>query len=150
MENDDLFERNEVEGHDETPPEWLDSAATACSFMVGSASRYGEDAEGACALLRDAGIPSQVVVEHQEEGPDLLCVMVPGSLSLKATSVLDLELFNPESEEIWRTHFAELSDDELRALSAEDLCAGLLDRAERLKRAYEEALASREANEPSP
>jgi hypothetical protein len=71
--------------------------------------------------------------------------MVPGALSLKATSVLDRDLFNEELEETWRTHFDELSDQELRDLHADDLCAGLLDRAARLKRVYEEALVRRQS-----
>jgi hypothetical protein len=63
--------------------------------------------------------------------------MVPAAFSLKASSVLDRHLFNPELEETWRTHFDELSDEELRRLNSDDLCAGLLDRAARLKRVYE-------------
>lgn len=134
----------------EAPPEvhaeWLASAAVACSFQVGSAQRYAEDAAHACAILEEAGIPSQVVGQHEEgAGPDLLEVMVPGSLSLKAASVLDCALFNAEMEETWRTHFERMSDEDLRALTAEDLCAGLLDRAARLKRVFEEEVARRRA-----
>jgi hypothetical protein len=82
-------------------------------------------------------------VTSEEEG--LLSVMVPGALSLKASSVLDRDMFNEELEETWRTHFDHLSDEELRALRPDELCAGLLDRATRLKRAYEEAVAQRRA-----
>jgi hypothetical protein len=136
----------ETGAHDGGPPDWLDTAATACSFQVGTGQRYAEDAERACTILRDAGIPSQVVSEHEDEGsPDLISVMVPGALSLKAESVLDRDLFNEEMEETWRAHFDELSNAELRALHVDDLCAGLLDRAKRLKRAYEEALARRKS-----
>jgi hypothetical protein len=71
--------------------------------------------------------------------------MVPGTLSLKAISILDRDLFNEEMEESWRAHFDELSDKELRVLHPDDLCAGRLDRAARLKRVYEEALAKRKA-----
>jgi hypothetical protein len=124
--------------------DWLKTAATVCSFEVGSGRRYAEDAEEACKVLADAGIPNQVVAEHLEgEGPDRLNVMVPGALSLKATSILERDLFNEELEETWRTHFEELSDEELCALGAEELCAGLLDCAARLKRVYEEALLRR-------
>jgi hypothetical protein len=126
----------------EVEPDWLETAATACSFQVGTPSRY--DAERACAILRNAGIPSQIVSQTGDGGtPDLINVMVPGALSLKASSVLDCELFNEELEETWRSHFDGLSDEELRALQPDDICAGLLDRAARLKRVYEEALARR-------
>jgi hypothetical protein len=136
------------DSHFEIPLDWLDTAATACSFQVGTARRYAEDADSACIILRDAGIPSQVVTEHQGDGsPDLISVMVPGALSLKATSVLDRDLFNRELEETWTTHFDELSDEELRALHPDDICAGLLDRAARLKRIYSEALARRKSAE---
>jgi hypothetical protein len=129
--------------HDGEAPDWLDTAATACSFQVGSGRRYTEDAERACEILRDAGIPSQVVHQHEDDGPNLLIVMVPGALSLKAESILDRDLFNEQMEETWRAHFDELPTEELRALHVDDLCAGLLDRAKRLKHAYEEALARR-------
>ena len=140
MEPDDT--KSEIDAH-EVPQDWLDTAATACSFQVGTGRRYAEDAEQACTILRDAGIPSQVVSQHEDGQPDSLNVMVPGALSLKAVSILDRDLFNEELEETWRAHFGELSDEDLRALRADDLCAGLLDRAARLKRVYEEALLHR-------
>ena len=134
----------EIHAHDEIEPDWFDTAATACTFQIGTGRRYAEDAERACTILRDAGIPSQVVNDHDEGGqPDSLSVMVPGALSLKASSVLDRDLFNEQLEEAWTSHFDQLSDKELRALQPDDICAGLLDRAARLKRVYEEALAQR-------
>jgi hypothetical protein len=140
----------EIDSHDEVSLDWLDTAVTACSFEVGSGRRYAEDAARACTILRDAGIPSQVVTEHQDGvSPDLISVMVPGALSLKATSVLDRDLFNEELEQTWRIHFQELSDEELRVLHADDLCAGLLDRAARLKRIYEEELVRRRSAAPA-
>jgi hypothetical protein len=135
----------EIEADEQVSPDWLDTAATACSFQVGTGQRYAEDAERACAVLRSNGIPSQVTSEHEGGRPALLNVMVPGALHLKAASVLDRDVFNEELEETWRAHFDELSDTELRALGAEELCAGLLDRAARLKRVYREALARRKA-----
>lgn len=144
MESDDAT--LEIDAQDGETPDWLDTAATACSFQIGTGRRYAEDAERACAILRAASIPSQVVNEHEDgDGPDLVSVMVPGALSLKASSVLDRDLFNEEMEETWRTHFDELSNEELHALHVDDLCAGLLDRAERLKRVYEEALVRRKS-----
>jgi hypothetical protein len=134
--------RNEpisLEAEGEADPDWLESASCACSFQAGAGnSPYADEAQRACEILRDAGVPSQVVAEHSETGPDLLNVMVPGPLHLKAASLLDRDLFNEEMEETWRTHFAELSDDELGALDPDILCAGILDRAERLKRIFQE------------
>lgn len=120
-------------------PDWLENASCACSFQAGAGnSPYAQEAERACEILRLAGIPSSVVAEHSETGPDLLNVMVPGPLNLKAASVLDRDLFNQELEEAWRTHFAELSDEELAALDPDILCAGILDRADRLNRIFQE------------
>jgi len=34
-------------------------------------------------------------------------VLVPGKLNLRATSVLDQEIFNPEIEAQWRAHLEE-------------------------------------------
>src|SRR5262249_14131101 len=134
----------EIDRHDEAKPDWLDTAATACSFQIGSGRRYAEDAERACTILRDAGIPSQMVSEHEDgAAPDYISVMVPGALSLKAYSVLDRDLFNEEQEETWRAHFDRLSNEELHALHPDDICAGLLDRAARLRRSYGDALARR-------
>ena len=70
-------------------------------------------------------------------------VLVPQSLNLEAVSVLDVEIFNPQTEAEWRAHLACLSDDELRELKPEIICAGMLDRAERLKRAYIDEIARR-------
>ncbi|MBV9505774.1 MAG: hypothetical protein JO323_12295 [Acidobacteriia bacterium] len=124
--------------------DWLPAAATACSFSIGPTPRYSEEAARACAILRRAGIPSQVISDADAgEAATSISVMVPGALSLKASSVLDREWFNEEMEETWRNHFAELADEELRVLQADDICAGLIDRAARLKRVFKEALDRR-------
>ncbi len=137
-----------IVGHEEEPPQWLDTAATACCFQVGTGRRYAEDAALVCTILGNADIPSHVVREHQDGIPDLLSVKAPGALGLKATSVLDRDLFNAELEGIWKTHFSELSDEELFALDSDVLCAGLVDRAGRLKRAFEETLIRRKSVTP--
>jgi hypothetical protein len=69
--------------------------------------------------------------------------MVPAASILKATSVLDKAIFNPEIEADWKTQLESLSDDELRELSLDDICAGLLDRVDRLRRAYKSEVARR-------
>ena len=70
-------------------------------------------------------------------------MLVPAALNLKAISVLDKEVFNPDMEADWRAHFGALSDEELLALKPEIICAGLLDRVARLTRAYSEEMTRR-------
>ena len=131
---------------EEGEPDWLETAACACSFHTGTQSGYVR-AEFAAEALRRAGVPCRIVPDQVESGADLLNVMVPGALNLKAASVLDRDLFNEELEESWRVHFAELSDRELRALPPGVICAGLLDRANRLRRVYEEEAARRDLDQ---
>ncbi len=72
-----------------------------------------------------------------------LRVMVPGGRTLEATSVLDKAIFNPEAEADWRTHLEELSEEDFAAIDPDVICAGFLDRAARLKQAYEDEHARR-------
>ena len=48
-----------VERHDDVEPDWIESAATVCSFQAGTGRRYVQDADRACSILRDAGIPNR-------------------------------------------------------------------------------------------
>jgi len=75
--------------------------------------------------------------------------MVPGNLNMRATSVLEREIFNAEFEENWKTHLEALSDEELRALDPEAAFCGLFDRVERVNRVYEEELERRRLNSES-
>jgi hypothetical protein len=132
-------------GHDAFEPDWLESASCACSFLQAGASYAGEVDE-ACEVLHAAGIPCEVVGEEPtEEGPGLIKVMVPAVLNLKANSVLDRDLYNPKLEVEWKALFQDASDSELKALRPDVICAGLLDRAARLRRIYEEEVARRKA-----
>ncbi len=141
----------ELDEQDLPEPDWFDAAATVCSFQIGAGQRYAQDAERACTILDDAGIPSQAIHERGEGAePGCIAITVPGALNLKASSVLDRDLFNEGLEETWRSHFEHLSDEQLHALEPDELCAGLLDRAARLKRAYEEVLASRTSGSTRP
>lgn len=72
--------------------------------------------------------------------------MVPGGLNLEAASVLDKEIFNAEVEAEWRAHFAVLTDEELLGVDQEILFGGLLDRIERVRRAYDEEVTRRTGN----
>jgi hypothetical protein len=141
----------ELEGYDEPgdaeseeiEEDWLAEATCACSFASHPSSPAAGDAGRAREILEANGVPSHVHFEQIDSANQQYQVMVPAGLNLKAVSVLDREIFNPEAEAEWRTHFETMSDDDLGALSAEVLCAGLLDRAKRLKRAYEDEIARR-------
>ncbi len=130
-------------------PDWIADAVCACEFDSFPGRQEAAKADYARAVLEAAGIPCHL--DTQEAGPDTnypkpayeIRVMVPAAMSLHALSVLDTQIFNAEQEEGWRTHFEELSDSDLRALRVEDLVDGYLDRAKRLRRAYENELARR-------
>lgn len=111
------------------------------------------DAADARHALHAAGIPCEIT-EHEidpaeeSEEPQRLPykeyrINVPSALSLQATSVLDIAIFNARLETDWKTQLESLSDEELQKLSMEALCAGLLDRAERLRRVYKAEIARR-------
>jgi len=130
-------------------PAWLDDAARACTFTYLPGDVSTDDAKNARAALLAAGIPCYVEeqkIDKPRYEPAVLyeySVMVPGALNLKAISVLDKEIFNPKVEADWKVHLETLSDEDLRALNSETICAGLLDRMNRLKRAYDQEIARR-------
>ena len=138
-----------VEESFEVEPDWMEYAACPCSFTAVPGSNPALDAERARDVLRAAGIPCHLSVaaldprSEQVQRFDEYRALVPASLNLKAISVLDKEIFNADLEADWRAHFAELSDEELRALNPEIICAGWLDRVERLTRAYTDEIARR-------
>lgn len=130
-------------------PDWMQDAACACSFVSQPGGPAASDAENAREGLQGAGIPCQV--SAMEVAPSTgdqpaqheYRVMVPGALNLKAASILDKEVFNPQLEADWRTHFASMTDQELGALNPDVICAGLVDRIARLKRAYNDEISRR-------
>ena len=73
----------------------------------------------------------------------LYCVMVPGELGARAYNVVERKVFNRIAEAEWRSQLQAFSDEELRALNPEDFWGALLDRADRMKRAYLEEIARR-------
>jgi|SRR5579871_815789 len=129
--------------------DWLEDAVCACSFASQPGGSAASDAENARGALQDAGIPCQVsAVEAAAATGDQPAqheyrVMVPGALNLEATSILDQEVFNPQIEADWRSHFESLTDRELAALHPDVICAGLVDRIARLKRAYNDEVSRR-------
>jgi hypothetical protein len=135
----------------EGEPDWLEDAVGAYAYHVrahrgGSSLADTAVAAEACAVLGAAGIPSRAILREAPEPTEpspYYEVMVPGVLAQHATSILDRDLFNPVEEQSWKSHLAELSDDDLRLLDPEIFCAGMLDRAARLTRAYRDELARR-------
>jgi hypothetical protein len=127
-------------------PDWLQDAVCSCSF-VGDPG--GSPASDAVKVLDDAGIPCEVTTvevssalgRHSAEYE--YRVMVPAALTLKASSILDKEIFNPQLEADWRLHFQSLTDGELGALNPNVICIGLADRIARLKRAYNDEVTRR-------
>ena len=136
--------REVVDDGDEADPSWLEGAACVCTFTNAPGSDSQFDAAEARDAIEAAGIPCHIALEATgEERRSEYRVLVPASRTLEAMSILDRDVFNARLEAEWTAHLAGLSDSELRALSPDLICAGLLDRAERLRRAYEDELARR-------
>jgi hypothetical protein len=133
-------------------PDWLEHAACPCSYTASPGSNHAPEAARAHDALVAAGVPCYLLLvspdpaNEDSQRFDEYRVLVPESLNLKAISILDREIFNPEMEADWRTHFAALSDEELRPLKPEVICAGLQDRIARLTRAYNQEIARRRAD----
>ena len=146
---EDPGEYTGIQSDHSVDPDWLQDAACACSYVSQPGGSAAGDAENARGALEDAGIPCQVsVVEIAASTTDQPAqheyrVMVPGALNLKATAILDKEVFNPQLEADWRTHFETLTDKELGELNPDVICAGLVDRIARLKRVYNDEVSRR-------
>jgi hypothetical protein len=152
-ESDTDFEgTNELldDGHEE--PEWLDDGVCACEFTATPADPAIDKAALAQTVLRQAGIPSHLTVTREPSGDDAthapepmsVSVMVPISLALHASGILDRDLFNEQHETEWRIQLRTLSDKDLLALDPGIFCAGLLDRLARIKKAYADEMTRRE------
>src|SRR5262249_44061121 len=79
-------------------PDWLESAACACSYMSYPGNNAASDADHARDVLQSAGIPCRIVISEEASGGGSAAqveyrVMVPGALNLEATSLLDREIF---------------------------------------------------------
>jgi hypothetical protein len=141
-----------LEGSEDPPgdsgpkPGWLDEAACVAEF---GGMNSTSEAQNARDVLENAGIPCYIQMQKLDPAGDRrqsqyeFRLLVPGKLNLEAVSLLDKEIFNAELEAQYRTHFEQLSDDELRAVKPEVLLAGLSDRIERLTRAYNEEMERR-------
>jgi hypothetical protein len=142
-------EDGDIEELVEVEPDWLEHGACVCSYTAVPGSNRAPEAERARDVLLASGVPCHLSLlspdPQNQDAPvfDEYRVLVPESLNLKAISVLDKEIFNPELEADWRTLFATLSDEQLKALKPEVVCAGLLDRVDRLTRVYKDEIARR-------
>jgi hypothetical protein len=127
-------------------PPWLEHAEIACSFSALPGQHNTPELEEARNVLEHSRIPCYVAVpEDPATGKpmDSFDLMVPSAFYLEAVGLLDKEIFNPELESTWRTHFSTLSDRELRDIKPKSLVTGLLDRAERLTKAYNDEMTAR-------
>ncbi len=132
------------------PPEWLADATEVYSVTVRQHHPDEQRMADAREILESAGIPCypELVELSAEEkradsGTHRWRLMVPWQLSFRAVSTLERDLDNAEFEAAWRTHLQACSDDELRSMNPEAVFCGLLDRIERVTKAYEEELARR-------
>jgi hypothetical protein len=131
-------------------PGWLEDASEVYSFADLPGTARAADAEDARAVLEAAGIPcyldlAKIAPEKSaaQEPTHRWRIMVPGKLNLRATSVLEREIFNSEFEADWKSHLETLSDEDLRAMNPEVAFCGLFDRVERVNRVYDEEIARR-------
>lgn len=154
VEADKRFDENPFDSDDfddgdgGDDPDWLENAFPVTMF---SDTPSGiADAEDSRKALHAANIPCEVTEEEIDPSEEpagapyrQYRVMVPNALSLQAASILDTAVFNPRLEADWKTQFESLTTEELQALNVDMLCAGLLDRAERLRKAYKGEMARR-------
>ncbi len=129
-------------------PLWLDEAAEIYSQYGQPGSVPADDVMEAQQTLDAAGIPCylDLVEEEPSTAPPRTHrwrVMVPSKLNLRASSVLERDIFNSEFEAGWRTHLETLSDEELREMVPQVAYCGLFDRVERITKAYDEEIARR-------
>jgi hypothetical protein len=131
-------------------PDWLDDAAEVLSRTDTPGAAPADDMANAQEALEAAGIPCYLdlaeIPEDNNPSPPPTHVWrlrVPGNLNLRATSILERDIFNHEFEAQWKAHLETLSDDELRGMQPEVAFCGLFDRVERVTSAYAEELSRR-------
>jgi hypothetical protein len=128
----------------EDQSDWIEDAAEVWSWsdLPGTAAALKAAIGG--VALRDAGIPYSLdLVTDDPDQTNRWRLRVPGKLNLRATSVLECAIQNPEFEDEWKTHLEALSDAELHEMNPEVTYAGLMDRIERVTRVYNEEIARR-------
>lgn len=133
---------------DDLKPAWYDEGAEVYSSVIYPGRETARDAGDARDALKEAGIPCylEIVRDPSPEGISPVQrwkLSVPGKLSLRATSVLEIEIFNADFEEEWRGHLEHFSDSELEEMHPRVAFGGLFDRIERITRLYQEELGRR-------
>jgi hypothetical protein len=130
-------------------PGWLDEAVEVYS-QAAHTGVTPERTVQARDVLEAAGVPCYLDAHEidEEESAALRTthewrLMVPGTLNLRATSVLERDIFNVDFEAEWKTHLETFSDAELRAMNPQFVFCGLFDKIERVTRAYSEELGRR-------
>ena len=129
-------------------PDWVEDAAEAFSRVDRRGQGPGDEIVSARDALEAAGIPcyldlSEIPEEPVTEPAHQWRILVPGNLNLRATSVLERDIFNADFEAEWKNHLEMLSDEELTAMNPQETFCGLFDRVERVSRAYTEEIARR-------
>jgi hypothetical protein len=132
----------------EDKPEWFDDAAEALSRYD---QRGYEPAGGivdAQQVLEAAGIPcyvdrAEIPKETMPQPTHVWRLLVPGDVALRANSVIERDISNPEFEAGWKTHLEMLSDEELLAMDPEVTFCGLFDKVERVTKTFDEELTRR-------
>jgi len=148
--HDDDAEADLEPPDDGDKPAWLDEAAEV--YSVADLPGTGPDAANAHDVLEAAGISCYLdlyeIPKEKSAGPEPTHrwrLMVPGKLNLRATSVLERDIFNPDFEPTWKAHLESLSDEELRSMNPQVAFCGLFDRIERVNRVYAEEIARRKS-----
>jgi hypothetical protein len=131
-------------------PDWLNDASEVFSRLDRPGALPADDIAAARDALEAEGIPCYLdlaELPQVEEAPNppthVWRVMVPGNLNLRATSVLDRDIFNANFEAEWKTHLETLSDDEVLEMNPEAVFCGLFDRVERVTRVYDAEISRR-------
>ena len=131
-------------------PDWLEEATAVYSRADSPGLAPVPEVANARDALEAAGIPCYLDLYEIPEEKDASRepthewrLMAPGNLNLRATSVLERDIFNAEFEAEWKTHLETLSDEDLRAMKPKVAFCGLFDRIERVTRAYDKEIARR-------
>ncbi len=141
-DEDDELEPESLDAEDQS--DWIEDAAEIWSWSDLPGTAVASKAAAAGAALADAGIPYSLdLVTDDPDQTHRWRLRVPGKLNLRATSVIECAIQNPEFEDEWKTHLEALSDADLREMNPEITYAGLMDRIERVTRVYNEELARR-------
>jgi hypothetical protein len=130
-------------------PAWYEEASEVYSVDSRFHTELGVDAETARVALEAAGIPCylEFCEEPAEQDGDPPThrwrVLVPGTLNIRATNILDRDIFNDEFEATWRVHLEMLSENELSEADPKEVFCGLFDRVERVVRVYRDEQSRR-------